>query len=226
MLEELDQVTEKVPVYRSPLLWGFLAIIVVGFAVGYFLMDQQKPLSSDDAYPVVKSVLAARGPALAHFHVGLVKPSVDEKPYDPHYQLLAKGGVLRVQKLKEGAIQVAFMPGIEKELERLPNYKTWRNPDGTTAYALPLAERELIGVTSVTMTGANAATVEYTWRWVPNRFGELFDTGSKQVQSFSRWERLTLIDKYGVDFYRATEPKKDKVTLVRSDKGWKPGTLE
>jgi hypothetical protein len=66
----------------------------------------------------------------------------------------------------------------------------------------------------------NNATVQYTWQWVPNQMGDLFDAGGPTVKSFNLWDRQTLINKYEADFYHGN-PSKSTLTLARADQGWK-----
>ena len=51
------------------------------------------------------------------------------------------------------------------------------------------------------MSGVNYVTIEYTWKWVPNQMGDLFDAGGSLVKGFNLWDRETLINKYEADFY-------------------------
>jgi hypothetical protein len=88
---------------------------------------------------------------------------------------------------------------------------------------VPLAGRQLVTVDQITMTSPNAAKVQYTWKWVPNRVGDDFDAAGNLVQSFNNWDRAKLIEKYGVDFYHG-DPQKATISLARADKGWKIAT--
>jgi len=72
----------------------------------------------------------------------------------------------------------------------------------------------------VNMDGVNNAIVEYSWKWVPNQLGDVFDAGGPLVKSFNLWERQTLINKYEVDFYNG-ESTKSALALVRSGRDWK-----
>jgi hypothetical protein len=168
-------------------------------------------------------VLKSEGPATAHFHAGLVMPSVDEKPRDPHYRLLEKAGVVKTAKTSGGGTMVTLTPLGERMAASIPGFKKWKNTDGTTSYAFPLAERQLVEVSKVTMNGVNDALVEYTWKWVPNQLGDDFDAAGSLVKSFNTWDRATLIEKYGADFFHA-DPKRANVNLARRDKGWRVAT--
>jgi len=200
-------------------------IVAIGVGVGYFLVKQKKDLTAEDAAPVLTAALKAQGPASVHFHSGHVVPSVDEKPRDPHYRLLEKAGIVKLTPdKKSGGAFVAVTEVGEREISSLPEFKKWKNPDNTDAYAVPLAIRQLAQVTKVTMTGPNTARVEYVWKWAPTRVGEKFDASGALVKTFNSWERATLIKDYGVDFY--SEPKRASAFMIRSDKGWKIGQEE
>ena len=51
----------------------------------------------------------------------------------------------------------------------------------------------------------------------------MFDAAGGQVKVFNTWDRATLIEKYGADFYHG-DPTRATVNLVRTDKGWKIAT--
>lgn len=215
---ELEKRTPWVPL----LLIIALAACIVG-GIAYFILESKKQLTPQRAAGVVAALLKARGPTAVHFHGGLVMPSVDEKPRDPHYRLLEKAGMLKLANAKSGGTLVALTPLGERELPKVPDFKKWKNADGTDAYSVPLAERKLVEINKVTNAGPSLATVEYTWKWEPNKLGDIFDASGETVKSFNTWERATLIQKYGVEFYHGN-PTKTTVTLVRTDKGWKVST--
>jgi hypothetical protein len=150
-------------------------------------------------------------------------PSVDEKPRDPHYRLLEKLGVVKTAKAAGGGTMVRVTPAGERLFSSIPAVKRWKNADGTTSYAIPLAQRQLVAISKVTMNGVNGALVEYTWKWAPNQMGDNFDAAGEAVRSFNTWDRATLIEKYGADFYHG-DPSRASVNLARTDKGWKVAT--
>ncbi len=201
-----------------------LILVLVGAIVGavvYFYRDSQKTLPQAEAVAFVTDLLKSQGPATVHFHSGLVKPSVDEKPGDPHYKLLEKAGIVMVHKTKDGSALVGVTPTGEKLIASFPGFEKGKNADGTTAYTVPLAERTLIEVSKVTMINPNQAWVDYKWKWTPNRLGEIFDASGATVKSFNQWDRATLIKKYGVDFYKQ-EQQPVRINVSRTDKGgWK-----
>ncbi len=208
-----------------PLLLLLSLMAAVLGVVAYVVLEirARQPLSTKEASPVVQNIIKAEGPATTHFHAGLVMPSVDEKPRDPHYRLLEKIGLVKTAKAAGGGTMVAITPAGERLLASIPDFKKWKNADGTTSYAIPLAQRQLVEISRVTMNGVNDAVVEYTWKWAPNQLGDDFDAAASLVKSFNTWDRATLIDKYGADFYHA-DPARANVSLMRTDKGWQIAT--
>ena len=68
------------------------------------------------------------------------------------------------------------------------------------------------------MLSPSRATVEYFWKWEPTKGGDLFDAAGPAVKAFNTWDRSTLIEKYGANFYHAA-PTKVTVLLVKDAKG-------
>ncbi len=218
MFEAEEQLEEK------PFNYNFLIIflIIVAIAAGavYFLMRSQKDLTPEQATVVIKEALQKESPASVQFRTGLVVPSVDVKPRDPHYKLLEKAGYVKLQNATGGATRVELTALGEGTLNRFPELQKKKNTDGTVAYVVPLAKRELVTVASVRMVSPSTAVVEYTWKWAPNTVGNAFDMSGDLVQkNFNPWDRKTLVDKYGVNFYHE-DPKKQVVSVVRGTKGW------
>jgi hypothetical protein len=207
-----------------PLLLLLSLMAAVLGVVAYVVLEirARQPLSTKEAGSVVESILKAQGPAVIHFHGGLVMPSVDEKPRDPHYRLLEKVGVVKTAKTAGGGTMVTLTPAGER-LASIPGFKKWKNADKTISFAIPLAERQLLEISNITMTGVNDASVQYAWKWIPNQLGNDFDAAGPLVKSFNTWDRATLIEKYGADFYHG-DPARASVNLVRTDKGWKIAT--
>ena len=69
------------------------------------------------------------------------------------------------------------------------------------------------------MSGVNTAVADYNWKWVPNQLGEVFDASGPLVKSFNLWDRQTLINKYGVDFY-SESGKRSALNLARAGREW------
>src|SRR5690348_1705757 len=144
-----------------PLLLLLSLMAAVLGVVAYVVLEirARQPLSTKQAASVVESIIKAQGPAITHFHAGLVMPSVDEKPRDPHYRLLEKAGLVKTAKTTGGGTMVTLTPLGQRLATSISGFKKWKNTDGTTSYAIPLADRQLVEISSVTMSGVNDAAV-------------------------------------------------------------------
>lgn len=207
-----------------PMLLLVCLVAAIGGMVAYVVLQvrAKTPLSAQAASGIVTAALQGPGPAVIHFRSGLVVSSVAEKPGDPNYRLLEKAGIVKLAKAPRGAF-ISVTPGGERLVSSIPGFKKWKEADGTFTYQIPLAQRQLVNVSAVNMAGVNNATVEYSWKWVPNQMGDLFDAGGPLVKGFNLWDRQTLINKYEADFYHAT-PTKSTLALARTDQGWKIAT--
>jgi len=201
------------------LLMLCLVVGIAGLATYVILQVRGKtPLSAQQASGIVAAALQGPGPAVIHFRTGLVKN--DEKLPDPNYRLLEKAGIVKLGKAATGSVMVSITPEGERLMSGVAGFKKSKEADGIFSYQAPLAQRQLVSLAGVNMNGADNAIVEYTWKWVPNQLGDVFDAGGPLVKSFNLWERQTLINKYQVDFYNAS-PTKSTLALVRSGREWK-----
>jgi hypothetical protein len=212
---------------RSSFLPLMLMMCLVAAIVGLaayvlFQVREKTPLSAEQASGIVTAALQGPGPAVIHFHTGLVKRGVEEKPDDPNYRLLEKAGIVKLAKARVG-VEVSLTPKGESLLTGLGGSKKTKETDGTFLYQVPLAQRELVNIAGINMAGVNNVAVEYNWKWVPNALGDVFDAGGPLVKSFNMWERQTLINKYEVDFYHGY-PTKSTMALVRNGRDWKIAT--
>jgi len=207
------------------LLIAGLIVAVVGVA-GYFLIQNHKVITTQEATDLAVAVLKAQGPATVHFHAGMVIASVDEKPHDPHYRLLEKAGLIKLGKDTGRwgtTTPVAITAKGQELLKQIQGVSQSKEKDGTAAYVVPIAERKLVAISKINKIGTGRATVEITWKWGPNQLGELFDASGPMVKSFNTWDRATLIQKYGAKFYHA-EPTTVTLAVVRNGKGWQIAT--
>jgi hypothetical protein len=196
-----------------------IALIAGALGVaGYYIMEARKVLTQEQGSQLVSAILKGQGPAAVHFHVGMVPLGTDEKTYDPHYKLLAKAGIITVGKAKGTKIPISLTPAGEKLLAEIPGVKKVQKTD-ETVYTLPLADRQLVAVNKITMENPTHATVQYTWKWQPNRAGEFFDASQPLVKGFESWDRTVLISKYGADFFHA-DPKSVELKASKTDSGW------
>lgn len=218
MFEEELEMEKRASSIVPLLLIVALAAIIIG-SIAWWVMQTRQVLTQQQATTLVTAILKAQGPATVKFYTGMLQPSVDEKPSDPHYKLLEKGGYLRLEKQKKGdGVKVTLTAKAEQEFAAFPEFKKRKLSDGTEQLTVALAERKLIDVGKVTMNGPNAALVEYTWKWEPNALGDLFDASGTSVKGFSIWESQKLIEQYGANFYHAG-PSRGLVKLIKDDKG-------
>jgi hypothetical protein len=207
-----------------PLLLIAGLILVVGGTIFYFVKGARDVLTVPVATSTVTRLLGEQGPATIRFSTGTVLSTVNEKPQDPHYKLLAKTGVIVTKPKAKGSssLIVALTPAGDKLFSTIKGVEKASNRDGTVTYVVPLAERKLVDVANVTMIKPHLARVEYSWKWEPNRLGTEFDASGSLVKSFSGWDRATLIKSYGADFYSAA-PTKASIVLMETNNGtWKP----
>lgn len=205
-----------------PLLLIVALILAVVGVAGYYVLESRKTLSVTDATSITENILKAQGPATLTFHTGMVKASINDKPHDPHYKLLEKAGLVKLGKdtgQYGTTTPVSITAEGKKLLADLPGVNNSKEKDGTEVYVVPLAERKLVGAPKVSMTGTGRANVEFSWKWDPNKLGNLFDASGSMVKGFNTWDRATLIDKYGANFYHA-DPTKVTIAVVKGDKGW------
>jgi hypothetical protein len=203
-----------------PLLLIIAMILAFVGVAGYYVVQNRKVLSTAEADNLVAASITADGPVTIHFQTGRVTASVQERPHDAHYRLLEKAGLLKVGKDSGRVTPIELTPAGRALLAEIPGVvKSRDQKDGTDSYLVPVAERKLVGTPKITMTGMGRATVEFSWGWAPNRFGDLLDASGPLVKSFSTWDRATLIDKYGAKFYHG-EPAKVIVTAARTDGAW------
>jgi hypothetical protein len=203
------------------LLVGALVFVVLG-TLYYFWKGSQEKLSTEAATVAVNSILKAQGAAVIRFTTGTITSNVNDKALDPHYKLLAKAGILATKPRTWNSIFAEMTPAGQKVLDGISGVEKTENPDKTVTYQVPLAQRKLVSIDSVTMVRPHVAKVIYTWQWDPNRLGKEFDASGDMVKSFSTWDRGTLIKSYGVDFYGAAPTKVAIVLMETKDNNWKP----
>ncbi len=97
--------------------------------------------------------------------------------------------------------------------------KKSKNKDNGEEYIVPLAEHKLAEIGKITMITPSKATVQYSWKWETSKAGDLFDAAGPAIKAFNTWDRSTLIDKYGANFYQSA-PAKVTVLLVKGAKTW------
>ena len=204
-----------------PLLIIVAAILTIVGVSGYYVIQARKVLSNQEASAVATDVLRSQGPAAVHFHTGMVKASVNDKPHDPHYRLLEKAGLISIGK-DTGQYGQTTPISLTQQGQRLMDElgaTMVKEKDGTQSYTVTLAQRKLTSVDHVNMLSPTRANVDITWKWETNKLGNLFDASGSLVKSFNTWDRATLIQKYGADFYHG-DPTKVTLSMMKGDNGW------
>ncbi len=202
-----------------PLLLIVVTILAVVGVVGYYVWQSMRVLTREQATGVVVAALHTQGAAMTQFYTGQVTANVNVHPRDPNYRLLEKAGWLKLGRDKGRITPVMLTAQGEQQLQEITGVQKTQEKDGTTAYKVPIAERKLAEISNITMQSPTRAVVVFSWKWEPNRLGEIFEASGPLVQSFNTWERQTLIQKYGADFYHA-RPTKVALTVTKTDNGW------
>lgn len=215
---EMERKSSNIGVY----IMVIALLAVVGGAVFYFVKTARDVLTEPVAKATITELMKAQAGGKINFSVGTVVSSVNEKPNDPQYKLLAKAGILTVKPKSWNSIISTMTPAGEKLLGEIPGVEKGKNADGNTTYMVPLATREIVAIDKVTMIKPHLAKVEYTWKWSPNRLGKEFDASGDLVHQFNTWDRGTLIKDYGVDFYSGAPTKASIVLVETKDGTWKP----
>ncbi len=203
----------------GPLLMVTVLVVMIVGGLAWFIYQQRRGLPMEEATAAINKILTDKGPALVRFHTGEVPPVMDDQPSDPQYRLLEKAGLITIGKMKGVTTPIALTADAETKFAAIPGYKKRDDGDKETLHIVPLATRKLVSIDKVTMVNAQTAKVDYTWKWVPNAIGDIFDASGDHVKGFGTWERSTLIQKHGADFYHG-DPTKMEVVLTRGDQGW------
>jgi hypothetical protein len=206
----------------GPLLIILLLVGLVVGGLGYVIWQGKQTLKPEEAAQLISTVMAEKGQAAVRFHSGLVTYDVNDTTTDPHYRLLSKLGIVITKPAKNGALQVDLTPQGEQRITAIPEFKKTTDKKGVTAYKVPLASKDLVKVEKVTWMSPTSAQIEYLWKWKPNDLGKEFDASSPVIKGFQAYDRATLIQKYGVDFYSA-DPIRETVRMTKKDGKWQMG---
>jgi len=218
MFEQEIEMEKKESSIVPLLLIVTLIIAVVGVSL-YFVMQSRKVLTAAEATPIIQTIVEGQGPVMLHIQTGAIKANPEVKPHDPHYRLLEKAGYITIGKESHSKTPVALTPAGKAFLAELQGVKQEKDKDGYDNYSIPLAQRKLVSIGKITMMNPSLATVEYAWKWETTKAGDMFDASGPNVKAFNTWERSTLIDKYGANFYHAA-PTRVAISLVKTEKGW------
>jgi hypothetical protein len=206
----------------GPLVMVLVLVLAVGGTIFYFVKTSREVLTAPVATSSINQILQSEAGGKIHFSVGTIVSSMNEKPMDPHYKLLAKAGILTIKPKSWNSIFATMTPAGEKLLSEIKGVDKAKNSDGNTNYVVPLAERKIVAIDKITMIKPHLARVDYTWKWDANRLGKEFDASSDMVHTFNTWDRGTLIKDYGVDFYSGAPTKASAVLAETKDGVWKP----
>ena len=218
MFEQEIEMEKKESSIVPLLLIVALIIAVVGVSL-YFVLQSRKILTAAEATPIIQNIVENQGPVMLHIVTGTIKANPDVRPRDPHYRLLERAGYITVGKERRDRTPVSLTPAGKAFLAEIQGVKQEKDKDGYDNYSIPLAQRKLVSIGKITMTNPSLATVEYAWKWETTKAGDMFDASGPNVKAFNTWERSTLIDKYGANFYHAA-PTRVAISLVKSEKGW------
>jgi hypothetical protein len=155
----------------GPLVMILVLVLAVGGTIFYFVKTSREVLSVPAATESVNQILQSMGGGKIHFSVGTIVSSVNEKPMDPHYKLLAKAGIVTIKPKSWNSIYATLTPAGEKLLGEIKGVNKSKNSDGNTNYVVPLAERKMVAIDKITMLKPHLARVDYTWKWEANRLG-------------------------------------------------------
>jgi len=222
MFEQEIEMEKKESSIVPLLLIVTMIVAVVGVAL-YFVAESRKVLTTAEAAPVILSSFESQGQPTLRFQTGTFKAGAGEDTHDPQYRLLEKAGYLKIGKDVKGKIPVSLTPEGEAFLADVAGVKKSKDKEGNDKYVVPLAQRKLVEVGKIAMVTPARANVEYTWKWEPNKAGDLFDAAGPAVKAFNAWERSALIEKHGANFYHEA-PTKVVVGMTKVDKGWKIAT--
>ncbi len=210
-----------------PLLLIVALILTVVGVAGYYIIQNRKVLSMEEATQVAASVLKQQGPVTLRFHTGAVKSSVDDNPQGPHYKLLEKAGLVVIGKGQGtygNTYPIALTSAGQEFVKRIDGVTIGKEKDSTQVYEVPVAERKLVAVSHIQMLSPTRANITMSWNWKTTPLGELLDASGATVKSFNTWDRATLIDKYGANFYHAA-PTQVTISLAKADNGtWQVAT--
>jgi hypothetical protein len=219
--QELEMEKRESSVVPLLLIVG-LIVAIVGVAA-YFVVQNRKVLSVQEATTVAEGVLKAQGPVTLRFHTGLVKSSVDDNAQGPQYRLLEKAGLIQVGKAQgrwNTDFPVMLTPAGTELLKRIDGVKRSKEKDGAEVYIVPVADRKLADISNIKMINPTRATIEITWKWNTNALGDLLDAGGPTVKSFNTWDRATLIQKYGANFYHQAPTRVTLALTKTENSGW------
>jgi len=213
MFEEEIKMEERSSSIGPMLLIVAVCLTIVGTAV-YVAVEAHKGMSQSEAKRAVAAMLAQRGPAMLHFHTGLITSKTDQKAAEPEYALLERAQLVTIDK-RDNGVEVDLTEAGTKMINSIPGSTHTSAADGTTEYMVPLGTRQLVAVTGVNVISPSAATVHYTWQWKPTPMGDVFDLAGSYVDGLDVWQRAELA-KEGADLFHSAPVPDD----YNATSGW------
>lgn len=223
MFEEEIKMEEKSSNLLPLLMIASLVLGVVA-VVAFLIVEGTRKVSDEQALAATKAVVLAQGPETVRFHVGFVRPGMGDQPFDPHYRLLEKAGLVKLGKPTYKGLDVKLTPA-GAELLRECGAQEEKNRDGTVGYTVTLAERRLLGVTKVEKVNSRKSVVQYEWKWQPTPLGLVFDVNGPAMDQVTIYDSAVLIQKYGATYYTDAKPKTGTFVLLwdENSRTWRPG---
>ncbi len=204
----------------GPIIIIIIMIVILVGGVAYMVIENNRMLKPTEASLVIENGLKTRPASQVKFHTGRIVASANDTADRPQYKLLADAGLLTIKTdKKSGAADVALTADGEAMLKSIPGVVKKDESDGTVAYAVPLASRKFMKVDNIVKNSAKRFTVTYSWQWVPNKLGDIFDADGTYVKKFPTYDRTVLIDKYGADFFHA-QPISETADIVQGADNW------
>lgn len=160
-----------------------------------------------------------------YIDLGYLNAHCGQPPTTGKYAVLRKAGFISIDK-PDANIEIlttrkgdaAFKQVGAQRLElatlKLVSGQTRCNFRG---WAVPIASREVIGVT-ITPTSSSTADVVYNWKWAPNEIGEAFMTTSDVYKSLTTHQQESLSD--GELPLDNSFPHATKVNFIHDGAGW------
>jgi hypothetical protein len=213
MFEEELKMEDRSSSIGPMLLIVAVCLTIVGTAI-YVTMEARKGMSQAEAKKAVTAMLEQRGPAMLHFHTGLITRNSDQKAGDPQYALMQHAQLVTMEK-RDNGVEVELTDAGSKLMNSIPGATHTKIADGTMEYHVPLGTRKLVAVTGVNVSSPSAATIHYTWEWRPTELGDVFDLAGSYASGLDVWERAELA-KDGADLFHSAPVPDD----YNATSGW------
>ena len=213
MFEEEIKMEERSSSVGPMLLIIAVCLTIVGTAV-YVTMEAHKGMSQAEAKKAVTAMLEQRGPAMLHFHTGLLTNQSDQKSSDPQYALMQSAQLVTIDK-RENGVEIDLTADGAKMMDSIAGSTHAKAADGTIEYHVPLGTRKLVAVSGVNVTSPSAATIHYTWQWQPTVLGDVFDLAGSYASGLDVWQRAELA-KDGADLFHSAPVPDD----YNATSGW------